>query len=176
MTPDEYAFIERARVAALATVDGEGRPHAVPVCFALSDGSDPSREGVDPSNPDADGDGGTGTNDGNDARIVSAIDEKPKTTRALQRVRNIETNPHVTLLVDRYREDWSRLAWVQIRGRARIVEPDASVHDAAVSALEAKYDQYADHDLGDRPVVSIRIGRTVSWGALEEEPESVDDR
>ncbi|WP_254531741.1 TIGR03668 family PPOX class F420-dependent oxidoreductase [Natrinema gelatinilyticum] len=170
MTPAERAFLERGRVAALATVDGNGRPHAVPICYALLEREDV----IDSTNA-------TDPTDGTE--LVSAIDEKPKTTSALQRVRNVRVNPHVTVLVDRYRADWSRLAWVQVRGRARIVEPetaansaadavmrepaDSALHDAAVAALETKYDQYAAHDLGDRPIVSIRADRTVSWGALE---------
>jgi PPOX class probable F420-dependent enzyme len=157
VTPEERAFLERARVATLATVDDEGRPHAVPICYAS----------LEPRAP-ADGAGSTG-----DVRVVSAIDEKPKTTRELRRVRNVRSNPRVTLLVDRYREDWAALAWVQVRGRARVLEPGAdrsepSVHAAAVTALESKYDQYAGHDLDDRPVLSIRVDRTVSWGALED--------
>ncbi|WP_254525245.1 TIGR03668 family PPOX class F420-dependent oxidoreductase [Natrinema caseinilyticum] len=178
MTPTERAFLERGRVAALATVDGDGRPHAVPICYALCE-----REDVIDSAKAADPTDGT--------ELVSAIDEKPKTTSALQRVRNVRANPHVTVLVDRYRADWSRLGWVQVRGRARIVEPDtaadsavdvatresadserydatdSALHDAAVAALETKYNQYATQDLGDRPIISIRADRTVSWGALE---------
>ncbi|WP_226480614.1 TIGR03668 family PPOX class F420-dependent oxidoreductase [Natrinema amylolyticum] len=170
MTPEEQAFLERARVGALATVDAEGRPHAVPICFALlepaaqSDRPTPTDDAIDATEGRSGGpdDGSVGI------RLVSAIDEKPKSTADLQRVRNIRANPRVTLLVDRYREDWSRLAWVQVRGRARVLEPDASGHDDAVRALESKYDQYATHALGERPVLSIEIGRTVSWGALED--------
>ncbi|ELY58415.1 PPOX class F420-dependent enzyme [Natronococcus amylolyticus DSM 10524] len=142
MQPEERAFLERARVGRLATVDDGGRPHAVPICYALPDGS----------------------------RLVSAVDEKPKSTRELRRVRNVRSNPRVAVVVDRYVEDWARLAWVQVRGRARVLESDAADHDAAVSALETKYDQYADHDLSERPVLEIEIGSTVSWGSLEEAP------
>ncbi|MDS0476520.1 TIGR03668 family PPOX class F420-dependent oxidoreductase [Natrinema sp. 1APR25-10V2] len=157
MTPAEQAFLERARVAALATVDGEGRPHAVPICFALLAADETTAARANSDREDATA----------ERTIVSAIDEKPKATRELKRVRNIRTNPRVTVLVDRYREDWSRLAWVQVRGRARILEPGKSGHDTAIGALEAKYDQYADHDLEDRSVIAIREGLTVSWGALE---------
>jgi PPOX class probable F420-dependent enzyme len=170
MTPEEYAFLERARVGSLATVDDAGRPHAVPICFALLERTTPSESA--PANESTH----ETTGDGSHGRLVSAIDEKPKATRELQRVQNIRSTPQVTLLVDRYREDWSRLAWVQARGRARILEPDiasdhpdASTRDAAVRALEAKYDQYAAHDLESRPLLSIRVGRTVSWGTLEDE-------
>ncbi|WP_126662304.1 TIGR03668 family PPOX class F420-dependent oxidoreductase [Haloterrigena salifodinae] len=164
MTPEERAVLERARVATLATADGDGRPHAVPICYAVLEGN-----------------GGDSACDSNrDPRLVSAIDEKPKLTRDLRRVRDVRSNPHATVLVDYYSEDWSRLAWVQARGRARVVPPDgdaeagdaerrtdASGHDAAVAALEAKYDQYADHDLSERVVLEIRVERTLSWGALE---------
>src|SRR5262245_35442550 len=93
---DLRAFIDSQRVGRLATVDQQGQPHAVPVCFALE------------------GD-----------RVYSAIDEKPKRAGArLQRLRNIETNPNVVLLLDVYEDaDWSRLRFVQLRGRARIIEP-----------------------------------------------------
>ncbi|ELZ20126.1 PPOX class F420-dependent enzyme [Haloterrigena salina JCM 13891] len=174
MTPEERAVLERARVATLATADGDGRPHAVPICYAVLDREDA---------------GGDSTSDsGHDLRLVSAIDEKPKSTRDLRRVRDVRANPHATVLVDYYSEDWSRLAWVQVRGRARVVPPDgdaeagdaerrtdASSHDAAVAALESKYDQYAGHDLSERAVIEIRVVRTLSWGALEEYAEGGED-
>lgn len=147
MTPTERAFLERTRVAALATVDAEGRPHAVPICYALLEGAA----------------------DGSEPRVVTAIDEKPKSTRELQRVRNVRAEPRVTVLADRYREDWSQLAWVQVRGDADVVAPDAAGHGDAVAALESKYDQYEAHDLSSRPIVSIRVAETRSWGALEDE-------
>ncbi|PGF16426.1 TIGR03668 family PPOX class F420-dependent oxidoreductase [Natrinema sp. CBA1119] len=173
MTPDERAFLERARVGSLATVDEENRPHVVPICFALLErpqvASPTAVTNRTASSESRSADGGA------NGRIVSAIDEKPKATRDLRRVRNIRTNPQVTVLVDRYREDWSRLAWVQVRGRARILEPEVSGHHSAVHALESKYDQYAAHDLDERPIVSIRVDRTVSWGALEDPEESVEE-
>lgn len=178
MTPDERAFLERARVGSLATVDEENRPHAVPICFALLERprvASPTvvtNQAASSESRDADS---RSADDGAAVRIVSAIDEKPKATRDLRRVRNIRTTPQVTVLVDRYRDDWSRLAWVQVRGRARILEPEASGHHSAVHALESKYGQYAAHDLDERPVVSIRVDRTVSWGALEDPEESVEE-
>ncbi|WP_306058064.1 TIGR03668 family PPOX class F420-dependent oxidoreductase [Natronococcus wangiae] len=143
MTPAERAFLEGARVGSLATVDARNRPHAVPICYALVDGE-------------------------NGLRLVSAIDEKPKSTRELQRVRNIRSNPRVTVLVDRYSENWARLAWVQVRGRAEVIHPDESGHETAVRALRSTYEQYDDHALRERPIVAIRAGETRSWGALEE--------
>ncbi|WP_455429714.1 pyridoxamine 5'-phosphate oxidase family protein [Natrinema pallidum] len=150
-----------------ATVDAQGRPHAVPICFAVLE---PAARAVRPEPTNASGTGNGTPDDGTGGiRLVSAIDEKPKSTADLQRVRNVRANPRVTVLVDRYREDWSRLAWLQGRGWARILESDASSHADAVSALEAKYDQYGRHELGDRPIVSIAIRRTVSWGTLADE-------
>lgn len=178
MTPAEYAFLDRARVGRLATVDDAGRPHAVPICYAI----------LEPDAAAAASAGRASTNDENrdedepDVRIVSAIDEKPKETRDLRRVRNVRANPRVCLLIDRYREDWARLAWVQVRGRARVRDPDSdsnaatSIHAAAVRALETKYDQYETHDLGERPIISIRVGQTVSWGALDAESDESDGR
>ncbi|WP_339105760.1 TIGR03668 family PPOX class F420-dependent oxidoreductase [Haloterrigena salinisoli] len=162
MTPEERAVLERARVATLATADGDGRPHAVPICYAVLE--------------DAGGDSASDSD--RDLRVVSAVDEKPKSTRDLRRVRDVRTNPHATVLADYYSEDWSRLAWVQVRGRAAVIEADRgtdTIHDAAVAALESKYNQYADHDLAERAVLEIRVERTRSWGSLEEYAEWGDD-
>jgi PPOX class probable F420-dependent enzyme len=84
---------EDARVARLATVDATGRPHVVPICFAIE------------------GD-----------MLYTAVDEKPKRTRQLRRLANIAANPAVEVLIDHYEEDWTRLRWVRLRGSARIVE------------------------------------------------------
>jgi PPOX class probable F420-dependent enzyme len=106
------ARFAEASVARLATADADGRPHVVPVTFAL----------------DADD-------------IVSAIDHKPKTTTALQRLRNIEANPAVSMVVDHYDDDWSRLWWVRVDGRGRVLESGPE-RDQALELLAAKYDQY----------------------------------
>ena len=129
------AFIESQRVGRLATVDDQGGPHIVPVCFALD-------EGV----------------------IYSAIDEKPKRAGArLRRLRNIEANPQVQLLLDVYDDaDWSRLRYVQLRGRARIVE-SGEEHGRAIALLRARYAQYADMALEERPVIAVEIERVVEW-------------
>jgi PPOX class probable F420-dependent enzyme len=81
-----------ARVAHLATADATGRPHVVPITFAL------------------DGD-----------RLVTAVDHKPKTTTNLKRLRNITANPSVSVLADQYDDDWGRLWWVRADGHAAIV-------------------------------------------------------
>jgi PPOX class probable F420-dependent enzyme len=96
---------EDAPVARLATVGRDGRPHLVPICFVIE------------------GD-----------VLYTAVDEKPKRTRRLKRLANVEANPQVEVLIDHYDDDWSRLWWVRLRGRARIVEDPR-----AVELLAAKY-------------------------------------
>ena len=109
--------VATARVGRLATVDAAGRPHLVPVCFAL------------------DGD-----------IVYSAVDDKPKRTQALARLANVGAHPTATLLVDHYDEDWSALWWVRMRGLARVVDAGEE-HERAVTLLREKYPQYAAHRL-----------------------------
>ena len=139
-TDEERRFIERARVGRLATADADGPPHAVPICFALVGAS-----------------------------VVTPIDEKPKDAPPieLRRVRDIEANPYVSLVVDRWSEDWDDLGWVQVRGRASLVDADGAGHWEAITALRGKYDQYEDHALEERPLVRIEPGHVVSWGRLD---------
>ena len=97
------------------------------------------------------------------------------TTRsALARVRDIAADPRVTILVDRWDEDWTRLAWLRAEGRATLLEPGAGhrEHSAAVAALRAKYSQYETHRLEQRPLTRITIERVISWGSLEPGPTS----
>lgn len=135
----EREYVASARVGRLATADGDGRPHAVPVCFALREG-----------------------------RIVTPIDEKPKEAPpgALRRLRDIAKNPRVALVVDHYTEDWADLGWVQVRGTATRLDPGAAGHARGIAVLREKYDQYADHDLEERPVIEINPGSVRSWGRL----------
>lgn len=142
----DLAFVRDRRVGHLATADAAGTPSNVPVCYALLDvGGEPA--------------------------IVIAIDEKPKgDPRALQRVRNVVARPDVSLIVDHYSEDWQQLAWVLVRGRARMVEPGEEVHAPAIAAVRAKYQQYARMRLDQLPVILIEHLATTSWlgsGALE---------
>ncbi len=139
LSPEQTAFLVRQRVARLATADAGGRPHAVPVCFAYR----------------------TGT-------IYIALDEKPKDVPPdrLKRVRNILENPDVTLIADRYAEDWGRLAFVMVRGRAGLLEPGVEEHAAAVRLQRGKYHQYERMRIEDNPVVAVRAGSVASWGAL----------
>lgn len=148
-TADELAYLDRHRVGRLATVDGQGKPSVVPVCFARIDlGGEPL--------------------------VVSVLDDKPKTVvwRALARVRNILANPDVTLVIDEYGEDWSQLAYLLLRGTARVVEPGGGGHGEAIAALRAKYPQYAAMPIEERPVVAIAGLRARSWsaGGLERRP------
>jgi PPOX class probable F420-dependent enzyme len=123
------------RVGHLATVDPDGQPHVVPVCFvAVGD------------------------------RLYTPIDEKPKRGGELRRVRNLRVNPRVCLTVDRYEEDWSRLAWVQVRGRAGLVD-DPAERAEAIAALRAKYRQYEQMKLEERLLIRIEPERVVEWSA-----------
>jgi PPOX class probable F420-dependent enzyme len=119
---------EDARVARLATIDPQGRPHVVPICFALE--------------------GDT---------LYTAVDEKPKRSRSLQRLRNIEAHPRVEVLIDHYDDDWTKLWWVRLRGVARIVDDRH-----AVELLAAKYAQYAERPPAG-PVIAIAIEERIEW-------------
>jgi coenzyme F420-0:L-glutamate ligase/coenzyme F420-1:gamma-L-glutamate ligase len=140
LSPEQTAFLVRRRVARLATADGEGEPHVVPVCFAYFRGA-----------------------------IYVALDEKPKDVppTRLKRVRNILENPNVALVADRYAEDWSLLAFVMVRGRAELLEPSAEEHAAAVRLLRGKYHQYEKMRIEENPVIVVRPQRVASWGALD---------
>ena len=126
-----------ARAAHLSTASPDGDPHLMPVVFALV----------------------------GDA-VYIAIDEKPKRTLRLRRVRNIESNPRAALLVDLYDEDWSTLWWVLLRGPADALWPahwNADEATAAIAALRRKYSQYADMALEERPLLRLRVERVVAW-------------
>ncbi|MEU4520109.1 TIGR03668 family PPOX class F420-dependent oxidoreductase [Amycolatopsis sp. NPDC024027] len=120
-----------ARVARLATVSADGVPHLVPVTFAVR--------------------GDT---------VVFAVDHKPKSSVALRRLRNIESNPAVCFLVDSYAEDWSRLWWARADGMARVEPPGAE----PVSWLVAKYEQYAERP-PEHAVVVTEIHTWSGWAA-----------
>lgn len=111
---DARRRLDGARVARLASVTGAGRPHVVPVTFAL------------------DGD-----------RIYSAVDAKPKTTTSLRRLRNIQANPQVAVLADHYEEDWARLWWVRADGRAEIID-QPRLMARPLQLLAARYPQYQE--------------------------------
>lgn len=112
LDPHAAQRVAEARVARLATIDPDGRPHLVPLCFALA--------------------GET---------LYSAIDWKPKRSRELRRLRNIRERGWATVLVDHYEEDWAALWWVRLRGRARVLVEGEEL-DRALAALAVKYPQY----------------------------------
>jgi len=116
-------------------------PHLVPVCFCL----------------DA-------------ASLYITVDEKPKRADVpLKRVRNILENPAVAVTVDRWDEDWRRLAWVMLRGTAEILGA-GDEHDRAQQRLRQRYPQYGTMNLTPLPVIAVRIRRVLSWGALDLPP------
>jgi PPOX class probable F420-dependent enzyme len=129
------AFLRDARVGRLATADASGRPLVVPVCYAF--------DGV---------------------TLYSAVDAKPKRTRELRRLRNVAENPNVSLVVDHWDEDWTRLHWVIVEGAAAVIERGAEF-TRAVDLLCEKYPQYRamalDRESG--AVVRIAPSRVLCW-------------
>lgn len=132
--PESYASLLRARRGYLATGGGEEGPHIVPVCFTWA------------------GD-----------VVWSAVDGKPKKGGELQRIRDIQNNSKVAFTVDRWDEDWARLAWLQARGTAKVLASGAEAEKAKV-ALRSKYAQYEDTPLAG-PVIRIDVDRWVGWSA-----------
>jgi PPOX class probable F420-dependent enzyme len=112
-------------------VGPDGAPHVVPICFAL--------------------DGDT---------LYTAIDEKPKRTRALQRLLDVEADPRVEVLIDHYDEDWSHLEWVKLRGPAWVVDRD----EHALELLRAKYEQYRERPPAG-PFIVVSVEERVEWRA-----------
>jgi PPOX class probable F420-dependent enzyme len=134
VTPDEArARFAVARVARLATADAAGRPHLVPIAFAVA--------------------GDT---------IYSAVDAKPKRTRALRRLANVRENPAASLLVDHWDEDdWAALWWVRADGRGRVLDPEDPEARRAVELLRERYP--AQRDAGE--VLAVEVERWSGWAA-----------
>ena len=137
--PHVREFVAAARLAHLATADASGAPHNVPLCYWF------------------DGD-----------HIYFAIDEKPKrqTGLALKRMRNIAENPRVAVVIDHYEEDWSQLAYVLIRGHARVVE-DPEEYLVALRHLRDKFLLYRGMSMTPEknPIVKIEPESVHTWGA-----------
>ena len=95
--------------------------------------------------------------------LYSAVDAKPKRSRTLRRIENARSRPDVTVLVDRYDDDWSRLWWVRVRGRARVLEGGAEA-DEALRLLTDKYEQYRAEPPGP-PVLAVDVLEWRSWAA-----------
>ena len=128
-------FLADQQIGHLATVDEDGNPHVVPVCFALSG-----------------------------EEIVIIIDDKPKTTSRLKRIRNIEKNSAIAFIVDFYDSNWLNLRWVMIRGRA-VVRISANSDQPALDALQEKYPQYRSMDLSHRPLICIQSETVIEWSS-----------
>jgi PPOX class probable F420-dependent enzyme len=95
--------------------------------------------------------------------ILFAVDHKPKRTTDLQRLRNIAANPSVALLFDHYEEDWGRLWWVRIDGRARVLDA-GDPSERAIDALSERYPQYR-RARPSGPVVAVLVERMSGWSA-----------
>jgi len=133
-------FLEAHRVGHLATAGSDGAPHVVPVCYAVDD-----------------------------AALYFVADEKPKRrpARELVRLRNLRENPRAALVVDDYDDDWTRLAWVLVRGPASVVT-DARARAGALELLRRRYEQYTSMALEDaarNPLVRIEPARVILWRA-----------
>ena len=138
LTKTASRLIRSARIAHLATADASGMPHVIPICFVF-DGKN----------------------------FYSPIDEKPKRAapRKLKRLRNIAVNPQVAIVIDHYDENWANLAYILIRGKARVLASGAN-HRKAVKLLRRKYTQYRSMRIDRLPIIAIRPARTTSWGAI----------
>ena len=96
--------------------------------------------------------------------VYSVIDEKPKRTQRLRRIRNIEESGRATLIVDHYEEDWEQLGWVMLRAGARILGPGAE-HASGVALLRARYPQYREMALEEAPLLRLDVHRAIEWWA-----------
>ena len=130
-------LLAEARVARLATADPWGRPHVVPICFAV------------------DGD-----------RLYTAVDHKPKRRPELRRLANLRANPSASVLVHHYDEDWGRLWWVRADGTATVLDPEddqtGEERGRAVALLVDKYEQYVGRAPGGA-VISLALRSWQSW-------------
>jgi PPOX class probable F420-dependent enzyme len=129
--------LQAARVGRLATVRPDGAPHVVPFVFALVERPE--------------------------LRVYWVVDAKPKRSRRLQRLQNLDRHPSVEFVIDGYDEDWDRLWWVRVAGTGRVLDPGPE-HDRALAALRAKYPQ---HGMTPPPgsVVAIDVGTIAGWEA-----------
>lgn len=138
MTTKVKRFIRSARVAHLATADRKSRPHVIPICYVF-DGK----------------------------ALYSPIDEKPKKSSPLKlkRIKNIRANSRVAVVIDHYDENWKKLAYVLITGRATILFRGQQ-HKKAVLLLRNKYPQYRRMAIQERPMIRIQPTRVTSWGTF----------
>jgi PPOX class probable F420-dependent enzyme len=128
------ARVTAARVARLATTDPDGRPHLVPIVFAVE--------------------GDT---------LYTAVDRKPKRSTRLRRIENARARPDVTILIDHYEDDWGRLWWIRLRGRARVLD-EGEERERALRLLEEKYPQYRTEP-PEGPVLAVDVTEVREWSA-----------
>ncbi len=138
-TDQQLSFLAAQRVGRLATASHTGAPHVIPVCYACDE-----------------------------TRLYIALDAKPKRVAPtqLKRIRNIAENPQVALVVDRYSDDWSELAYLLIEGIASLLPPDDAAHHHAIALLRARYSQYMAMPIELQPVIAITPLSIKAWGAL----------
>jgi PPOX class probable F420-dependent enzyme len=146
-------FIDTCRSATLATVDPDGQPRLVPICFAVT-------------GPETDG----------SVLVWSPLDAKPKRDadpRRLARVRDILARPGVSLLFERWSEEWSRLAWIRLRGLATLMEPgdDVEAHTRVVWLLRERYPPYRAQPIDRSPLVRVVVTGVTSWSAAGGAPQ-----
>ncbi|MGZ6339115.1 MAG: pyridoxamine 5'-phosphate oxidase family protein [Candidatus Limnocylindrales bacterium] len=137
-------FLAAERRGVLVTIDPDGRPRPVPVCFALVDGV-----------------------------IYSPLDEKPKRVsdpRALARVHDLRARPEAVFLVDRWSEDWTQLAWLRVEVTGLLLEPGEPEHAPAIAALRDRYPQYRSQRLEASPLLRLDPIRAVDWSAARPGP------
>ncbi len=136
-TASEIAFIDRLRVARLATADEHGSPHLIPVCYAF-DGT----------------------------QFYIALDEKPKRVAQtqLRRVHNIEARHEAALLIDQYDDDWSQLGYVLIHCKAELIASEHERHAPALVLLRERYPQYRAMALEQYPVIMLTPDKVTAWG------------
>jgi PPOX class probable F420-dependent enzyme len=133
MDPERMRWrVDQAESARLATASDTGAPHIVPCCFVLLEGT-----------------------------VYTPVDGKPKSGSSLRRITNVRSNPKVSLLIDHYESDWSRLWWVRLDGIGRLVEV-GSEWDLAIGALRAKYPQYRVVEIPG-PIIAVDVHTWRSW-------------
>lgn len=137
---NQTEILEAARIGRMATVDNNGMPHLVPICFVYTSGL-----------------------------LYTPIDKKPKTTsvNSLKRIQNINSNPNTSFLIDKYYEDWDRLYFLKISATSSLIDSGDEYENALMSLCE-KYPQYQDMDLLNLglPVIKLTPLKIVSWGQV----------
>jgi PPOX class probable F420-dependent enzyme len=137
LTAGEQVFVQRQRVARLATADEDGHPTLIPICYAF--------------------DGYV---------FYTPLDEKPKSVPGtqLKRVHNIEARYEAALLIDQYADDWSQLGYILIHAHAELLYPPAERHTQALQLLRDRYVQYNTMNLEQNAVIVLTPERVTAWG------------